>query len=132
MSQVHRDTSDEELPGLREGEHYVIQLFPTGTKRTVVQREMNILDKSEADAHPQEVQHAMYDELTRWLTLGAFTRSSKSSATNLIDARWVLKWKVIDGKRTIQARLVVRGLRTYKPPSCRPSQVRLLAGASVS
>ena len=38
-------------------------------------------------------------------------RSSMKTATNVIDARWVLKWKVVNGKRIIQARLVVRGFK---------------------
>ena len=51
----------------------------------------------------------MLDELTRWLNLGAFERCPRKHATNVIDARWVLKWKEVNGKRFIQARLVVRG-----------------------
>ena len=45
----------------------------------------------------------MLDELTRWLNLGAFERCPKKHATNVIDARWVLKWKEVNGKRIIQA-----------------------------
>ena len=53
----------------------------------------------------------MLDVLTRWLNLGAFERMPKQHATNVIDARWVLKWKEVNGKRIIQARLVVRGFK---------------------
>ena len=51
----------------------------------------------------------MLDELKRWLNLEAFERVSKKNASNVIDARWVLKWKIVNGERIIQARLVVRG-----------------------
>ena len=53
----------------------------------------------------------MLDELRRWLNLGAFERCSKEPAGNVIDARWVLKWKVVNGERIVQARLVVRGFK---------------------
>ena len=53
----------------------------------------------------------MLEELQRSLSLGAFTRMPKKLATNIIDARWVLKWKKVDDKWRIQARLVVRGFK---------------------
>merc|ERR1711953_890641 len=53
----------------------------------------------------------MLDELTRWQNLGAFERMPRQQATNVIDARWVIKWKEVNGKRIIQARLVVRGFK---------------------
>ena len=53
----------------------------------------------------------MLEELTRWQGLGAFERMSKQHATTVTAARWLLKWKEVNGKRTIQARLVVRGLK---------------------
>ena len=83
----------------------------TGQKRSVVERENNIISLDEARAHVKECDNAMLDELTRWLNLGAFERMPKKQATNVIDARWVLKWKEVNGKRIIQARLVVRGFK---------------------
>ena len=77
-------------------------------KRTVVQREANLLDAEEARKYPNEVRRAMLEEFQRWLNLGAFERMPKEDASNLIDARWVLKWKKIDDKYVIQAQLVVR------------------------
>ena len=53
----------------------------------------------------------MLDEFKRWLKLGAFERVSEENASNVIDARWVLKWKMVNGERIISARLVVRGFK---------------------
>ena len=53
----------------------------------------------------------MLEELQRWLNLGAFERMPKEMADNVIDARWVLKWKNSDGQWRIKARLVVRRFR---------------------
>ena len=53
----------------------------------------------------------MLEELHCWLNLGAFERVSKMHASNVIDARWVLKWKIENDQRIVQARLVARGLK---------------------
>ena len=80
-------------------------------KRTVVERANNILTRDEALQHEKQCNQAMLDELKRWLNLGAFERSPKKYASNVIDARWVLKWKTVNGERIISARLVVRGFK---------------------
>ena len=110
MSKLY--VSDElTLPAVGHDGHYVVQLYPSGIKRTVVERANNILSIDEARANEAAVNRAMLDELTRWHQLQAFERMPKKLATNLIDARWVLTWKEVNGKRTIQARLVVRGFK---------------------
>ena len=112
MSMLLVSRDGEALPELGDDGHYVIQCFPSlGVKRTVVERAQNILTLDEANAHQKECNQAMLDELMRWLNLGAFERMPKKGATNVIDARWVLKWKEVNGKRIIQARLVVRGFK---------------------
>ena len=110
MSKLY--VSDElTLPAVGHDGHYVVQLYPSGVKRTVVERANNILSIDEARANEAAVHRAMLEELARWHQLQAFERMPKKLATNLIDARWVLKWKEVNGKRTIQARLVVRGFK---------------------
>ena len=57
----------EELPPLNgETEHYRVLCYPSGVKRTVAERERNILSLDEARAHSKECDKAMLDELTRW------------------------------------------------------------------
>ncbi len=102
---------DEVRKNLREGEFYVLQIYAGGEKKTVVEREHNILTQAEAQKEEKKCRQAMYDEIMRWHTLGAFKRMSHKLATNVIDARWVLKWKQVAGKKIIQARLVVRGFK---------------------
>ena len=86
-------------------------MYPSGVKRTVVERANNILTRDEALQHEKQCNQAMLDELKRWLNLGAFERSPKKYASNVIDARCVLKWKTVNGERIISARLVVRGFK---------------------
>ena len=54
------------------------------------------------------------DELQRWSNLKAFERMPKALAHNVVDSRWVLKWKEVGGKRIIHARLVVRGFKDHQ------------------
>ena len=56
----------------------------------------------------------MLEELQRWNNLKAFERMPKALAHNVVDSRWVLKWKEIAGKRVIHARLVVRGFKDHQ------------------
>ena len=114
MSKLLTPLDGEALPEHKYDEHYVVWCYPSGLKRTVVERENNILSLDEAKLHWKECDKAMLDELTRWLNLGAFERFPKKDATNVIDARCVLKWKEVNGKRIIQARLVVRGFKDFQ------------------
>ena len=72
----------------------------------------------------------MLEELTRWHQLQAFERMPKKLATNLIDARWVLKWKDVNGKQTIQARLEARGINTLRLSNSRRPLGQRRGGAS--
>lgn len=112
MSKLLVPLDGEELPPLSgETEHYTVWCNPNGIIRAVVERGQNILTLDEARAHSKECDRTMLDELTRWLNLGAFERCPRKHATHVIDARWVLNWKEVNGRRIIQARLVVRGFK---------------------
>ncbi len=96
---------------LKMDEFYVVRIYMNGQKQTAVDREQNILNSEEAQQHEKACTQSMYDEIMRWHTLGAFKRMPRKLATNVIDARWVLKWKLVAGQWIIQARLVVRGIK---------------------
>ena len=81
------------------GEIYVLRVYNTGKREIVVEREMNILTLEEARANEVAVRQAMKDELQRWTELKAIQRFPKDQAYNIIDSRWVLKWKEIDGMK---------------------------------
>ena len=56
---------------------------------------------------------AMFRELKTWHDLKCFSRKQRSEAACTIDTRWVFKWKYVDGKRTIRARLTLRGFKEF-------------------
>jgi hypothetical protein len=65
----------------------------------------------EALAYVEDCTAAMRDELKRWNRCNGFRRHPRALSQNILDSRWVLKWKLVDGKRVIKARLTVRGYK---------------------
>ena len=99
-----------------ERSYAVVRCYPSGKQEVLIEKEMNVLTLEEARANRVEVQRAMVDELRRWQVLGAFRRQPRQGARNVLDSRWVLKWKMIDGRRQVRARLTVRGYRDVQAP----------------
>ena len=72
---------------------------------------MSILTPAEIKQNFTAVQAARLKELKSWHSFGAWKLADRSTAKNVIDSRWVIKWKMIEGKKAIKARLVVRGFK---------------------
>ena len=60
-------------------DYYVVLCYPSGVKRTVVERENNILTRDEALKHERQCNQAMLDELRRWLNLGEHLNAAQMS-----------------------------------------------------
>ena len=72
---------------------------------------MNVLMLDEARANLPQDTEAIFDELACWVEHDSFVRQPTARATNVLDSRWVLKWKMIDAVRAVKARLPVRGYK---------------------
>jgi len=97
------------------------------TRRAVVQRDDDVLTPEQVNENWAEVEQAMQKELQTWAKLKCFSRKPRKDARNIIDTRWVLKFKweepTVDAtkegftnsaaamKRIIRARLTVRGFK---------------------
>ena len=101
----------------RTEKYLALRFLPTGQAQHHVEKDLDMLTSEEARAQPSACCQAMREERQRWIDLHAFERAPLETARNLIDTRWVLKWKVVDGVRRIEARLTIRGLRDLQGPA---------------
>ena len=109
-------------------EMVLLQMGVNKVRQTVVKRDDDVLTPAELQEHRQEVRQAMLKELQTWNKLKCFSRRPRRGARNIIDVRWVhkFKWEVPtvdvtrgEGRetktpqpvRTIRARLTVRGFK---------------------
>ena len=110
----------------REGEVCVLRIYHAeGVKRAVIVKDDDILTKEEEKLHAKELEAAQLKELETWAKFKCFSRKQRRNARNVIDCRWVNKWKweieaqsVEDAskskavsRRVIRARLTVRGFK---------------------
>jgi len=80
-------------------------------KKEVISRDTDIMTSEEQVTHKQQVDEAIISEFKTWSKYGCFEIINRKDAQIIIDSRMVLKWKYIDGKRGIRARLALRGFK---------------------
>lgn len=59
----------------------------------------------------QDVSKAKVKEITGLYDLGCFKRCPRHISKNIIDARWAIIWKMIDGAVGVKCRFIVRGFK---------------------
>ena len=112
-------------------------------KKTVVETQTDLVTRDELVKHRTEVMASILNELQTWLKFQCFERRPRYGARNIMDCKWVIKWKLEilpDGKtrRVIRARLTLRGfkdqdaanLEKYAGTSQRYSQRLLVSEAA--
>ncbi|CAK0801215.1 unnamed protein product, partial [Prorocentrum cordatum] len=75
----------------------------------LIEREMHNLTKEEERIHHKDVLAAKLKELKSRAELEAFCPVPRGAGDNVMTGRWVLRWKIIDGAKTVKARLFIRG-----------------------
>ena len=126
-----------------------LRIYPA-VKRAVVERDDDILTPNELQQHKKLVLAGIREELISWIKHKCFERKPRRLARNILDVRWVAKWKFVkassvdkgyaidatttkreDGKvRVIRMRMTLRGskdwdalmLETYSGTAKRLSQ----------
>ena len=107
-------------------------------KKKVVDRADHELTSDEIKSHWPEVMSAIKKELETWLKYNCISRKARQSSRNIIDCRWVHKWKLDADtqdaasmaeavkKWVIRARLCLRGFKDIQA-----SQLESYAGTAL-
>ena len=89
---------------LAECSHEAFLATPTGTL-------LRDTAKEEIQQNWEDVSKAKVKEITGLYDLGCFKRWPRHKSNNIIDARWVIIWKLIEGSVGVECRLTVRGFK---------------------
>ena len=113
MSNCFGDTSC-----LAEDEMLAIRIYNATGKVEVVKRASDLLTKEELVTHKQDVDQAILEELRIWQKYNCFRMVQRKGAENIIDSRFVAKWKVKDpsrpyDSRIIRMRMALRGFKEW-------------------
>ena len=98
-------------------DHHPGQLSDVYRLTKVIETEMLILTPHEVKLHKSRVESSQLKELLSWHNLGSWSLVPRATAFNVIDSRWVIKWKLIDGKKEVKSRLCVRGFKDRQADS---------------
>ena len=83
------------------------------TSSKVIEKSLDELTAAEVKANPTLIAEAIRKELGSFITHKCFEPIQKGKMKNVLTSRWLFKWKVIDGVRTVKARLVVHGFKDH-------------------
>ena len=123
-----------------------LRIYLANCKKAVIDRDTDLLTPAEYQENAEAVRAAVLEELTIWVQHGCFSRRPRKGATNIIDVRWVGKWKKIPHKtepgktvRVIRMRLTLRGFKdreaegliTYSGTASRMAQKLTVSEACV-
>ena len=122
-----------------------LRSYVASSKKTVIDRDTDLLTPEEYAQNKSEVAAAIKEELMVWIQHKCFARKPRKNARNILDVRWVGKWKMTKDKldetkknRIIRMRMTLRGfkdrdadsLETYAGTSSKVSQ-RLVVSEAV-
>ena len=72
----------------------------------MVKRASDLLTKEELITHKNAINQAILEELRIWDNYGCFKMVPRKGAENIIDSRFVAKWKVKDPNRPYESRII--------------------------
>jgi hypothetical protein len=107
---------------------FATQIEHNDVRRAVVKRDDDVLTEEQIRKEWPAIQAAMQKELQTWVDLKCIARKKRKDARNIIDVKWVLKYKWEEAaisattgaskanseqtrKKTIRARLTIRGFK---------------------
>lgn len=75
----------------------------------MIEKNYDQLTAEEVKTNWQLVEEAIRAEVRSFHDLETFERTPRKDMENICSSRWVLRWKLKDEKRTVKARLTIRG-----------------------
>ncbi|CAE7335666.1 RNR1 [Symbiodinium sp. CCMP2592] len=101
---------------LHADETYALRVYAAGFRNAVIQRESDLLTTSEIRQNQAAVDAATLEELRIWMKYGCFERAPRASSYNVMDSKFVTKWKKTKNPqgqevRIIRQRLALRGFK---------------------
>ena len=121
---IRKDTYEQDGPEIEVGPQMAawfcdvrklqpdeILVFKTvkGTTSVQIEKNYDALTAQDIRKHHKLVEEAIRKEVGSFVEHDTFERQSKSKSRNTCSSRWVLRWKEVDGKRIVKARLTIRG-----------------------
>ena len=119
---------DPDISKLVEGMHHsldkdVYMVFGYGSRPAVashgleiyisqpcIEREADSLTPEQLKTHAKEVDEACLSELRKWVNLGALKIRNRAGSPNIMDSRWVIRFKRMpDSSLIVKSRLCIRG-----------------------
>ena len=95
-----------------------LRVYVAGAKKAVIDQDTDLLTPEEFRKHTAEVAAAVLEELKVWTDHRCVKRRPRAGPRNVLDRRWVGKWKWARCKdkpdekvRVIRRRLTLRGLK---------------------
>ena len=95
---------------------YEFKVTTKAAKARVVEKEDDLLTNKELIENKTAVDAAILEELTTWVKFENFRRGKLRDSINVMDSRYVAKWKWVKDKqgkpkRIIRMRLTLRGFK---------------------
>ena len=84
----------------------------SGQQKLMVEKTLDALTAEDVRVHWKLVEAAIRKEIASFAVNGVCELQSKASAKNTCTPRWVHRFKIIDGVRTVKSRLTIRGFKT--------------------
>ena len=101
-----------DAPFVGPDEVLVVYLTKTGNKKKMmVEKSLDNLSAADVKKHWDLVEPAIRKEVASFHEMQTFETADRRKALNICSSRWVLKFKLVNGIRTVKARLTVRGFQ---------------------
>ena len=91
----------------------------------LIQRDLPELTAADAKTRAKEIEASMAKEWASWNAHEAFKPILRNKAKNIIDARWLHKWKIVEGKKAIKSRMCVCAVLKTSKETKLPHQLPL-------